>query len=368
MHLPERDNPRHDESVVKMMPALGGILALPGGLAAFLSSPLQSRTLLEVLAVLVAGAAAGAAFEPLVRSLGWSRRPASYRWAVFCASAAVFGLLMLLRSETSPWLAAAGASVGAFLGSAAASWLHMGLLEDNYPPTPLVREAVLQAHAGRLPAPTRRSPAKRAFDLALSAFGLLISAPLWLLLAACIWFEQPGPVFFVKNSVGLGGRSFRQWKLRTMVHGAEDSSGPVLAREDDTRALLVGRWLRKTALDELPQLVNILLGDMSFVGPRPQRTVLVLEYLRAMPEYADRHQVRPGLAGLAQVAGDYYLSPRQKLRLDRLYVRHASLLFDLWLVTLACLVVFWWRWRPGWRGHLTPAQIRGRQRDSGSSS
>jgi lipopolysaccharide/colanic/teichoic acid biosynthesis glycosyltransferase len=321
----------------------------------------QARILLEVAAVLVAGAAAAAVFEPLVRGLGWSSRPASFRWAVLAGGVTVSGLQALLRGGLSPWLLAV-AFLGAFCGSAVASWLQMGLLEDNYPPTPLVREAVLQAHVARLQASPRLSAAKRAFDIALSAIGLLLSAPLWLLLAAFIWFEQPGPVFFVKNSVGLGGKPFRQWKLRTMVHGAEDASGPVLAREDDARALIVGRWLRKTALDELPQLLNILIGDMSFVGPRPQRTVLVLEYLRVMPEYADRHWVRPGLAGLAQVAGDYYLTPRQKLRLDRLYVQHASLVFDLWLMTLACLVVFWWRWRPGWRGQLTPAQIRGRRR------
>ncbi len=153
-----------------------------------------------------------------------------------------------------------------------------------------------------------------------------------------------------------------------MVHGAEEASGPVLAQEDDARALRVGRLLRKTALDELPQLVNILIGDMSFVGPRPQRTILVLLYLQTMPEYCDRHWVRPGLAGLAQVAGDYYLTPRQKLRFDRLYVQHAGLLFDLRLMVLAFLVVFWWRWRPGWEGKLKPALIRGRARSAVRSS
>ena len=358
----DRDNQRHDVSGAMVLPAFGVISALPGDLASLTPRLTQTRILLEVLVAVVAGAAAGAALEPLLRGFAGSRRPASFRWAAIAGGVAVSGLGMLLVRESAPWLTATAAFLGAFLGSAAASWLQMGLLEDNYPPTPLVRGAVQQAHAARGLATPRLSPAKRAFDIALATFGLLISAPLWLLLAAFIWFEQPGPVFFVKNSAGLGGRTFRQWKLRTMVHGAEDASGPVLAREDDSRALVVGRWLRKTALDELPQLLNILIGDMSFVGPRPQRTVLVLEYLRVMPEYADRHAVRPGLAGLAQVAGDYYLTPRQKLRLDRLYVQHASLLFDLWLVTLACLVVFWWRWRPGWRGHLTPTQIRGGRR------
>jgi lipopolysaccharide/colanic/teichoic acid biosynthesis glycosyltransferase len=308
-----------------------------------------------------AGAAAALVVEPFLRRLGAARPPGSYRWAAVVGAGAACALMLLVASGEPAWTAAA-ASLGAFSAAAAASWRKLGLVEDNYPPTPFAQQAVLQAHAGRLPARLPLSSAKRLFDLLLSATGLLAAAPLGLVLAAWIWIEEPGPVFFVKNSVGLRGKTFRQWKLRTMVHGAEARSGPILASEDDARALRSGRFLRKTALDELPQLLNILLGDMSFVGPRPQRTVLVQEYLLAMPEYAERHQVRPGLAGLAQVAGDYYLTPRQKLRLDRLYVQHASVLFDSWLVVLAFLVVFWWRWQPGWRGQLTPDQIRGRRR------
>jgi len=116
--------------------------------------------------------------------------------------------------------------------------------------------------------------------------------------------------------------------------------------------------LRKAALDELPQLVNILLGEMSFVGPRPQRTVLVHEYLQRMPEYAERHRIAPGLAGLAQVAGDYFLTPCQKLRFDRLYIRHASLGFDLKLILLAFLIAFWYRWQKDWNGRLPRRLMR----------
>jgi lipopolysaccharide/colanic/teichoic acid biosynthesis glycosyltransferase len=97
---------------------------------------------------------------------------------------------------------------------------------------------------------------------------------------------------------------------------------------------------------------------MSFVGPRPQRTVLVDQYLASMPEYADRHRVAPGLAGLAQVAGHYYLTPRQKLRYDRLYVQHAGLGFDLKLIAIACAIVFWLRWNPRWDGRVPRAWIR----------
>ncbi|MCK4961598.1 MAG: sugar transferase, partial [Anaerolineales bacterium] len=114
----------------------------------------------------------------------------------------------------------------------------------------------------------------------------------------------------------------------------------------------------KTALDELPQLLNILRGDMSFVGPRPQRTVIVHAYLKEMPEFAERHRIRPGISGLAQVAGSYYITPRQKLRYDRLYGRYASLGFDIKLIMLAFLLVFWLRWRKDWNGRLPRRWLR----------
>lgn len=173
-----------------------------------------------------------------------------------------------------------------------------------------------------------------------------------------IWFEDPGPLFFIKNSVGRAGRNFHQFKFRSMVRNAEKETGPVLSREDDARVLGAGHVLRKTALDELPQLLNIIRGEMSFVGPRPQRTVLVREYLQLMPEYAERHGVAPGISGLAQVVGSYYITPRQKLRLDRLYVRHANLGFDLKLLVIATLIVFYLRWEKGWNGRVPRKWLR----------
>ncbi len=199
---------------------------------------------------------------------------------------------------------------------------------------------------------------KRFLDISLAYFGLLFSLPVWLIGIFLIWYEDPGPLFFVKNSVGRGGKNFHQLKLRTMICGAEDQTGPVISQRDDQRILLIGHIFRKTALDELPQLLNIIRGEMSFVGPRPQRTVLVYQYLQKIPEYADRHKVLPGLAGLAQVAGDYYLTPRQKLRLDRLYIHYMSLGFDLKLLLLAFLIAFWFRWQKGWDGRLPRKLIR----------
>jgi len=182
-----------------------------------------------------------------------------------------------------------------------------------------------------------RGTAKRCADALLAATGLVVSAPVWLLVCAAIMIEDGWPVFFGKECVGRGGRNFRQLKFRSMVRDAERDTGPVLSWRGDSRVTRVGSVLRRTALDELPQLLNILAGDMSFVGPRPQRAVLVEGYLREIPNYGLRHLVRPGLTGLAQVHGRYHTPPRQKLRYDVLYVRNASLALDIKLV----LASFW---------------------------
>jgi lipopolysaccharide/colanic/teichoic acid biosynthesis glycosyltransferase len=231
--------------------------------------------------------------------------------------------------------------LGAFAGGLAATWRDFGLWEDNSPPPPEVTRFVLEAHQARLRSSSTPPATKRAFDIVGAATGLVVLAPLAIAVCLLLWLEDPGPLFFVKNAVGRGGLNFRQWKLRTMVRGAETESGPVWSEVADQRVLRIGTVLRKTALDELPQLVNILAGQMSVVGPRPQRTVLVAEYLRPLPGYADRHRLSPGLAGLAQVAGHYYITPRQKLRFDRLYLAHAGLGFDLSLLAIAFCVVFW---------------------------
>ena len=250
------------------------------------------------------------------------------------------------------------AIAGAFSGSLLATAINEGLWENNSPPSEAVRLEVHTLHLALIGVPDAQPWAKRSFDLLAAVFGLLLSAPVWMVSIFLIWIEDPGPALFVKNSVGKGGVNFYQFKLRTMVRGAEDYTGPVLSQLGDQRVLLIGRILRKTALDELPQLVNILLGQMSFVGPRPQRTVLVREYLQRMPEYAERHRVLPGIAGLAQVAGDYYLTPRQKLRFDRLYIRYSSLGFDLKLLGLAFLITFWLRWQKDWDGRVPRKLIR----------
>jgi len=287
------------------------------------------------------------------------------RWRFRVAFLSPVGIV--LASWAGSWISGAagpsilwlpGAFTGAFLGVMLATAYDGGLWEDNSPPTEEVSREVRLRHEALMGQSPPAPASKRVFDLALAGLGIIFSSPVWILSAFLVWFEDPGPILFIKNSVGKGGVNFRQFKFRTMVVGAEDSTGPVLSTEADERVLAIGRFLRKTALDELPQLLNILLGQMSFVGPRPQRTVLVHEYLDAIPEYAERHRVLPGLAGLAQVAGDYYLTPRQKLRFDRLYIQHASLGFDLKLLFLAFLIAFWYRWRKGWDRKLPRRLLR----------
>jgi len=294
--------------------------------------------------------------ENVTMALAWR-----YRMAFFISFSAGLALWLVAMGFSARWASPgwpAAVCAGSFLGGLLVTGMNMGLWENNSQPSDEVQAAVLHFHQDVI-GPVKRTPiAKHMFDLGLGFVGLLAAAPVWLSSAFGIWLEDPGPLLFVKNSVGLGGKNFRQFKFRTMVRGAEEGTGPVLASQVDERVLVIGRFLRKTALDELPQLINILRGEMSFVGPRPQRTVLVYNYLQSMPEYAARHAVLPGLSGLAQVAGDYYLTPRQKLRYDRLYIRHAGLGFDLKLLILAFLIAFWYRWQGDWDGRLPRRWIR----------
>ena len=191
---------------------------------------------------------------------------------------------------------------------------------------------------------------KRAFDAALASLGLLISAPLWLVCAALIRLEDGGPVFYTQERVGRRGCRFRALKFRSMRPDAELDSGPLQARPADERVTWIGRVMRATALDELPQLWNILRGDMSFVGPRALRpgeieregdAVVALE---AVPGYDTRTAVRPGLTGIAQVYAPRDISRRYKFKYDALYVRQQSFSLDMRLILLS----FWISFRGTW--------------------
>jgi lipopolysaccharide/colanic/teichoic acid biosynthesis glycosyltransferase len=185
---------------------------------------------------------------------------------------------------------------------------------------------------------------KRAFDASLAAAGLVLSSPLWIVFAAAIKAEDGGPVFYRQTRVGIGGRTFAALKFRSMHPDAERATGAIQAAEDDPRVTRIGHVLRATAMDELPQLVNILRGDMSFVGPRALRPGEIeagsdgrLERLEDVPGFEHRIRVRPGLTGLAQVYARRDVPRRQKFRYDRLYVERRSWSLDVRLILLS----FW---------------------------
>jgi len=192
---------------------------------------------------------------------------------------------------------------------------------------------------------------KRVFDALVAAAGLVVSAPAWLLIAAAIKIEDAGPIFYSQERVGLDGRVFRALKFRSMVPDAEARTGPVQASENDPRITSVGRWLRATAMDELPQLWNIFRGDMSFVGPRalgPEEIEVdgrgASVPLDAIPGFAARCTVPPGLTGIAQIYAPRDVSRRQKFRFDLLYIHRQSLRLDVCLILLS----FWITMRGTW--------------------
>jgi lipopolysaccharide/colanic/teichoic acid biosynthesis glycosyltransferase len=166
-------------------------------------------------------------------------------------------------------------------------------------------------------------------DRMLAAILLLPALPLILIAAGAIRLTSPGPVLFRQRRVGRGGREFMIYKLRTMTVDAERHCGPVLARDDDDRVTAVGRLLRATRVDELPQLVNVLNGDMRLVGPRPERPELAADFVRRIPRYAERWRGKPGITGLAQVRAGYHTSPEEKLGYDLAYLEQRSAGLDL---------------------------------------
>lgn len=179
---------------------------------------------------------------------------------------------------------------------------------------------------------------KRAFDLVFSVVLLVVLSPVMLLSAAAIWIEDGGPVLFHQKRLTIGGREFEVLKFRSMVVDAE-KNGPQLAREDDDRITKVGRILRKYRLDELPQLINILCGDMSVVGPRPERPELARQYEEDMPEFEFRLQVKAGLTGYAQVTGLYDTQPHDKLKMDLMYIENYSMFLDLRILFMTLKIV-----------------------------
>ena len=173
---------------------------------------------------------------------------------------------------------------------------------------------------------------KRVTDIVFSLIGLILLAILMPLIAVIIWIDSRGTIFYQQARVGLHGKTFQMWKFRTMIPNAESKTGAVYAQKNDIRITRVGKWLRKSRIDELPQLWNVLKGDMSLIGPRPERPEHVMRLQEQYPLYRARHVVRPGITGWAQVQFQYGATDEDaliKLQYDLYYIRHQSFGLDI---------------------------------------
>lgn len=175
---------------------------------------------------------------------------------------------------------------------------------------------------------------KRILDICFSIMGLVVMAPFFAIIAVMIKLTDGGPVFYKQERLTLNGKIFKLYKFRTMVENAEQNSGARLASKNDDRVLPVGRFLRATRLDELPQFWNILKGDMSVVGPRPERPELAAAIEKVIPEFGYRLKMKAGLTGYAQVYGKYNTTSYDKLKLDLTYIRNYSIWMDLRLMLM----------------------------------
>ena len=183
---------------------------------------------------------------------------------------------------------------------------------------------------------------RRSLDILVSAGVLLLALPVMLLAAVAIKLDSPGPVFYRQERVGRGGRGFMLLKFRSMVVDAEQAGAPQWATQRDPRVTRIGRFMRLTRIDELPQVLNVLRGDMAFVGPRPERPAFVETLGRVIPHFHDRAQVKPGITGWAQVNYPYGASvedSRMKLAYDLYYVKRRSLFLDLLILIATVRVV-----------------------------
>lgn len=182
---------------------------------------------------------------------------------------------------------------------------------------------------------------KRAIDILCSALLLLITSPIMLITAAAIKLYDRGPVMYKQVRCTRDQKEFYIMKFRSMRTDAEKDGVARLAKKNDDRITPVGRFIRKCRIDELPQLINILKGEMSFIGPRPERPEIVAQYVEVMPEFTYRMKVKAGLAGFAQVYGKYNTSPYDKLKLDLIYIENYSLWMDMKLMLLTLKILFW---------------------------
>ncbi|MDE6686421.1 MAG: sugar transferase, partial [Lachnospiraceae bacterium] len=181
---------------------------------------------------------------------------------------------------------------------------------------------------------------KRTIDIVISLLMLIVTSPIMLITAICIKLEDHGPVMFIQERITLNDRPFMIYKFRSMIVDAEADGKARPAITDDERITKVGRFIRKTRIDELPQLYNVLKGDMSLVGPRPERVEHVIKYTEKIPEFRFRTKVKGGLTGYAQVYGKYNTTAYDKLKLDLMYIENYSLTLDFRIVVMTIKVLF----------------------------
>lgn len=183
------------------------------------------------------------------------------------------------------------------------------------------------------------SKIKRFIDLFISVLSLVIVIPIILVFSLIIVIESPGNPFYLQKRMGLMGKEFKLIKLRSMRLDAE-KNGAKWAEKNDDRITKVGRFIRKTRIDELPQIFNIIKGDMAIIGPRPERKVFIKEFVKTIPDFPKRLEIKPGLTGWAQVNGGYDISPSEKLKLDLFYVENTSFFLDISILFKTVKIIF----------------------------
>ncbi len=183
-------------------------------------------------------------------------------------------------------------------------------------------------HIGE-PIPMKKMVWKRFWDIIFGLIGLIISIPFIFIFGIIIKLTSKGPIFFKQERVGYMGKTFDVIKLRSMRNDAEAKTGAVWAQKNDPRVTAVGRFMRKTRIDELPQFWNVLKGDMSMIGPRPERPELTEKFYKQWPGFPQRLRIIPGITGYAQVNGGYDISPEEKCHLDNYYIENYSFTFDI---------------------------------------
>jgi len=191
---------------------------------------------------------------------------------------------------------------------------------------------------------------KRIFDILLASFGLIFSLPLWFLFGLAVYFEDRGPVFYYQDRVGKKGKIFKIMKFRSMGIGAEEKAGPLQAKENDERVTKIGKILRVTAMDEMPQLLNIFKGDMSFVGPKALRPFeidsneITPKAIWDFEGFSERCKVKPGLTGIAQIFAPRDIPRNQKFKYDIWYIKNQNFFLDAYLIFLSFMITFKGKW------------------------